>query len=112
MQELMMPVPHWIVTGRDDGTIVFTDNEGRSVRYLPNEKKEKHQLTAGTIETKTKWDKGELRQEIALFDGMKAVRVHTISPETAQLTVTTTMEGGPGGRRSPFRLVYDRDEPR
>ena len=72
--------------------IVFADAEGRSTRYVPNDKKEKHQLTAGTIETKTKWDKGQLRQEISLPPGIKAVRVFIAVPETKQLTVTTSLE--------------------
>ena len=110
MQELMTPTAHWIVTSTDDGTIIFTDAEGRSSRFVPNDKKEKHQLATGTVETKTKWDKGQLRQEISLPAGMKAVRVFVAKRETSQLTVTTTMEGGPTGRRPPFRLVYDRDE--
>ena len=110
MQELMTPTAHWIVTSTDDGTVIFTDAEGRSSRFVPNDKKEKHQLAAGTVETKTKWDKGQLRQEISLPAGMKAVRVFVAERETPQLTVTTTMEGGPTGRRPPFRVVYDRDE--
>jgi hypothetical protein len=112
MQELLTPTAHWIITSADDGTIVFSDAEGRSSRYIPNDKKEKHQLTDGTIETKTKWDNGQLRQEISLSNGMKSVRVFAVKPQDKQLTVTTTMEGGPGGRRPPFRLVYDRDENR
>ena len=110
MQELMTPTAHWIVTSTDDGTVIFTDAEGRSSRFVPNDKKEKHQLAAGTVETKTKWDNGQLRQEISLPAGMKAVRVFVAKRETSQLTVTTTLEGGLTGRRPPFRLVYDRDE--
>ena len=67
---------------------------------------------SGTVETKTKWDKGQLRQEISLPTGMKAVRVFVATSETKQLTVTTSMEGGPAGRRPPSRFVYDRDERR
>ena len=118
LRELMTPAAHWVVTSTEDGTVVFTDADGRSSRFVPNDKKEKHQLTAGTVETQTKWDKGQLRQEISLPGGMKAVRVFVAMPETEQLAVTTTMEGGPGGsggpggRRPPFRIVYDRDEER
>jgi hypothetical protein len=110
MQELMTPTAHWILRSADDGTVIFSDAEGRSSRFVPNDKKEKHQLTAGTVETKTKWDKGQLHQEISLPAGQKAVRVFAVMPETKQLTVTITTEGGPAGRRPPFRLVYDRDE--
>ena len=110
LQEVMTPAVHWVVTSADDGTLVFADAEGRSSRFVPNDKKEKHQLTAGTIETKTRWDKGQLRQEISLPPGIKAVRVFVAVPETKQLTVTTSLEGGPGGRRPPSRFVYDQDE--
>lgn len=109
MQELMTPSAHWVVTSAEDGTVVIADAEGRSSRFVPNDKKEKHQLTAGTIETRTKWDKGQLRQEISLSGGMKAVRVLVVMPESRQLVITTTTEGGFGARRPPFRIVYDRE---
>ena len=110
VQELMTPTDLWIVTSADDGTVIFADAEGRSSRFVPNDRKEKHQLTAGTVETKTKWDKGQLRQEISLPTGIKAVRVFASIPETTQLTVTTSLEGGPSGQRPPSRFFYDRDE--
>ena len=110
VQELMTPTAHWIVTSADDGTVIFADAEGRSSRFVPNDRKEKHQLTAGTVETKTKWDKGQLRQEISLPTGIKAVRVFASIPETTQLTVTTSLEGDPSGQRPPSRFFYDRDE--
>ena len=112
IQELMTPTAHWVITSGEGGAITFTDSEGRSMRFAPNNKTEKHQLTAGTIETKTRWDNEQLRQEIALSGGMNAVRTLAVLPENGQLIVTTTMEGGPGGRggrRPPFRFVYLRD---
>ena len=112
LQELMTPTAHWIVTRADDGTIIFADAEGRSSRFVPNDRKEKHQLMSGTVETKTKWDKGQLRQEFSLPTGIKAVRVFVATSETKQLTVTTSVEGGPAGRRPPSRFVYDQDERR
>jgi hypothetical protein len=112
VQELMTPTGHWIVTSADDGTIIFADAEGRSSRFVPNDRKEKHQLMSGTVETKTKWDKGQLRQEYSLPTGIKAVRVFVATSETKQLTVTTSLEGGPAGRRPPSRFVYDQDERR
>ena len=111
IQELMTPTAHWVITS-GEGAITFTDSEGRSMRFVPNNKTEKHQLRAGTIETKTRWDNEQLRQEIALSGGIKAVRTLAVLPENGQLIVTTTMEGGPGsrgGRRPPLRLVYLRD---
>lgn len=113
MRELMTPTGHWVIKEEDGGAIVFNSAEGRSVRYVANNKKEKHQLANGTIETKTRWDNGRLRQEIELSTGMKAVRVFAVSADEAQLTVTMTTEGEPGGRggrQPPAQFVYDRDE--
>lgn len=111
MQEFMTPTVRWVIGGGEGDLVVFTDADGRSTRYAANDKKEKHQLLTGTIETRTKWDGGELRQEIELRDGMKAIRTYGLDDD--QLVVTTTMEGGrgPGGgrRRAPVRWVYDRD---
>jgi hypothetical protein len=114
MRELMTPTAHWAINEAEGGTLVFSSADGRSVRYATDNKKEKHQLAAGTIETKTKWDNGQLRQEIDLATGTKAVRVLAITPgEVSRLIVTTTLEGeaaGRGGKRPPVRFVYDRDE--
>lgn len=112
MQELMTPATHWIITTNDTGTVVFTEPDGQSSRFVPNDQNEKHQLAAGTIETKTKWDNGRLRQEITFPGGPKAVRMFVIAPATGQLTVTTTMEGGGGrgGQRPPITWVYDHDQ--
>jgi len=49
----------------------MVDGEGHSSHYTANDKKEKHQLAGGTIETRTKWNNGELHQEISLGGDMK-----------------------------------------
>lgn len=108
MQDFMTPTVRWVIVGGDGDLVVFTDADGRTTRYAANDKKEKHQLLAGTIETKTKWLGGELHQEVVLRDGVKATR--TFAVEEDQLVVTTTFDGaGPGGRRPPVLWVYDRD---
>jgi hypothetical protein len=106
MEELMTPTPRWMITPSEGGAIAFTDTNGRSMKFVPNDKGEKHQLSAGTIETKTKWEKASLRQEITLSRSMTLVRTYSVAPETKQLVVTTTMSGR---RQTPMRWVYDRD---
>jgi hypothetical protein len=112
MRELMTPTTRWTVVG-DAAALTFTDADGRSSRYTVNDKKEKHQLSNGTIETKTKWENGQLRQELSLPGGTKALRIFAVvEGEIPQLVVTVTPEGGPGGRgdrRPPLRFVYDHD---
>jgi hypothetical protein len=110
VQELLTPTTSWRI-GRDAGeTIALTNADGRTVRYNPNNKTEKHQMTNGTIETKSRWDHGELRQEISLSGGLNIIRTFSMDPSSDQLVVTTTFGGGRGGRERPFRVVYDRDE--
>ena len=98
MRELMTPTAHWVISEAEGGTLVFSSAEGRSVRYVTDNKKEKHQLAGGTIETKTKWDNGQLRQEIDLATGMKAVRVFAVTPGEMFAIDCDDHTGGRGGR--------------
>lgn len=112
MREVMTPTAHWVITGEAE-VVTLTDADGRSSRYTTNGKKEKHQLSNASIETKSRWENGQLRQELSLPAGMKALRVFAVvEGETPQLVVTVTPQGGPegrAGRRPPLRFVYDRD---
>jgi hypothetical protein len=108
MQEIMEPSRRWIVTVGDE-SITFVDTDGRSRRFMTTGKKEKHQIQSGTLETKTKWDGPQLRQEVELGGGTKIVRSFSVSPETHQLIVLITVSGEAGRRPSPMRLVYEPD---
>ena len=109
MTEVMEAPVHFIVT-QDPVSVTFVDGEGRSRRYETSDRKEKHQLQGATVETRTKWDRTRLRQEIILARGSIA-RTFEIAPETHQLIVTITMPAPPGGGRLPaLRHVYDRDQ--
>jgi hypothetical protein len=111
MQELMRTSAHWVITSGDRYGVTLTDAEGHSMKFVPDGKKEKHQLGGGTIETTTKWDKGQLVQDMSIVR-MHLVRTFEVTPGTRQLVMTTTMKGGPDGRERPVRLVYDSDEQR
>jgi hypothetical protein len=110
MQELVTPSTHLLIRRDDDGALAMTDADGRTVRYVVNNKVEKHQLTNGTIETRSRWDHGELRQDVNASDAIALSRSMAIDRSTTQLVLTTTMAGGRGNRERPFRAVYDRDE--
>lgn len=111
MQELMRTSTHWVITSGDRYGVTLTDAEGHSMKFVPDGKKEKHQLGGGTIETKTKWDKEQLVQDIS-FGRMHLVRTLEFTPATRQLVMTTTIKGGLDGRERPLRLIYDSDEQR
>lgn len=105
--ELMTPPRRLtIVLGQD--TVTFTDERGRTQRYATNWKKEKHQLDAGTIETKTRWEGAELVREIQAGTGLKVTERYAVLPDTSQLQVTAKFEHSrePSSERL-LRRVYD-----
>lgn len=109
IEDVLRPASRWVITPGDGGLIVFTDADGRSARFLANDRQEKHQRPSGTIETRTKWVGTELHQEIVLGKGLKAERTYSVD-EGDRLVVSTRLQpGGPGGRRPPVRWVYDRE---
>jgi hypothetical protein len=95
MQEVMEVAPSFTIT-EGDGTIGFTYADGRVVNYKTDGKKEKHQLTNGTIETKTKWDKDTegLVIETDLGDGLKVTHTYTVTGTPRQLADSVKIEGG------------------
>ncbi|MEO8257721.1 MAG: hypothetical protein ABI868_10300 [Acidobacteriota bacterium] len=108
IEEIMTPAGHWIVTTGAE-SITFTETDGRSRRFMTNGKKEKHQLQSGTLETKTRWDGPQLRQDVEVGGGTKITRSFTVSPDTEQLIVLTSVNSDTGRRPSPMRLVYEPD---
>jgi hypothetical protein len=100
----------------EDGAIVtFTDDEGHVRRFTSNGKPEKHQLSSGTVDTKTRWEADGLVIEIEIPHAMKLSRHYALSVagEARELVVTTEITGGdrepggPGGKRAPLKAVYD-----
>ena len=87
--------------------------DGRSRWFVTSNQKEKHELQAGTIETTTKWDGAQLRQEITAAGGLKILRTYELSPDGRRLVVTNRIDRTPGGRdEPPMRVVYDTDAAR
>jgi hypothetical protein len=93
-----------------DGTISFTHTDGRVVTYKTDGKKEKHQFTNGTVETKTKWDKDTeaLVIETDLGDGVKLTHTYTVTGDPRQLADSVKVEGGRMNHQSaPRHNIYD-----
>jgi hypothetical protein len=72
-------------------------------RYIANGKTEKHQLMAGTIETKSRWDGSTLEMEIMLGQRMTLTRRYRLDPVVHRLVVITGTERNPQARST----VYD-----
>jgi hypothetical protein len=111
IQETLAAPPRLAI--EENGQVVtFTDDEGHVRRFTSNGKPEKHQLTSGTVDTRTRWEDNALVVEIEIPHGMKLSRHYALSVagDARQLVVTTEIQGadrGSGGKQSPLKAVYD-----
>ena len=76
------------------------------VRYRADGRKEKHQATAGTVETKTRWMPDRLEIETDLGQGTKVTHTYALHEADRQLVLTVALAGG-SRDRSPASFVYD-----
>ena len=109
IEELMTP-PAMLTIADADGAVTFTEADGRTRTYKTDNRKEKHQATNATVETRARWEEGSLVIETDLGDGLKATQTYSVGADPRQLTVLTKLEGGPGRmsrQRPPRRTVYD-----
>ena len=104
MQEVAELPTRLTITQQGD-RITFIGPDGVSRSYVANGKNEKHQLTNGTIETKTTWDGPALRMEIVLGGGAKLIRTFAVPQSAGQLAVSTAFDGAPKDSRR--LVVYD-----
>jgi hypothetical protein len=106
MQEVAELPTRLTITQRGD-LITFVGPDGTARSYAANGKIEKHQLTNGTIETKTAWDGQSLRMAITLGDRGKLIRTFS-RREPRRLEVSTAFDGAPKDGR--HIVVYDAAE--
>ena len=106
MQEVLAPSSAWTIAREVGGMVALTDGDGRTARYTPNDKVEKHQLRNGTIETRTKWSNGTLQQVLMPVKGRSLTRTFAFDAALDALVVTLTPPGGRGGEGRPVTMVY------
>jgi hypothetical protein len=108
MREIMQPADQLTITlSSDNKSVSMTYADGRVFEYKADGSKEKHQLTNGTVETKTKWDGPTLETEYDLDGGFKIVRDYALSEKSHQLVITTKMEGGRMRQGREMKAIYD-----
>jgi hypothetical protein len=109
MAELVTPETKLEISSAGGQTLAFTSGDGRTVRYTADNKVEKHQQLNGVIETRSKWIRDELRQEINAADVIAMVKSFAVDPATDQLTVTTALANARRDDDRPTRVVYERE---
>jgi len=108
MRELM-EAPSRLTIARDGDAVALVDEDGRVRKYVADGKTEKHQLSAGTVQTKARWDGPSLVIEMEAREGFKVKRTFALEPGTGRLAVTTSVEGSRAPQdRPPLKAVYDR----
>jgi hypothetical protein len=109
-EAMQAPEQMTITVAEDHVTFVYPD--GRDKHFATDNKKEKHQVDAGVVETKTRWDGPQLVMEWDVGQGGKVTNTYAVNPSGAngrQLIVTTKVEGGRGSER-PIKRVYDQSD--
>jgi hypothetical protein len=102
--ELLQPSPRLTIT-HTDVEVVFVDANGHTRKYKTSGEKQKNQLFASTVETKTKWKDGKLTQE---FDvgGAKVTFEYATGASPDQLIVIAKPDDSHAA--TTVRWVYDR----
>jgi hypothetical protein len=105
----VMELPARLTITQDGEKVMFVEPDGVVRTYVANGKTEKHQLTSGTIETKSSWDGGSLRMEIRVGGRAKLIRTFGVRDDPRRLEVTTAFDGAPKETRR--LMVYDEMRP-
>jgi hypothetical protein len=90
-----------------DGSVILTDNDGRSLRLTTNNKKENRPVDNRMVDVRTKWDDGRLVNETWLNDGVKLTETYSLTSERQQLQIMVKLEGSHLPRPINFRRVYN-----
>jgi hypothetical protein len=104
MRDLTNPPAHWVIT-QTDTLIIMTDQDGRTLRLSPDNKKIKNDDTK--TERQTKWDGGKLVSEITGLPTGKITETYSVDQELRQLRLATQI--GDGKRARTLVHVYDAD---
>jgi len=107
--EVRDPSPSLTIT-QTNATVAVTDSQARTRTFRTNGKKDKQQLEAVTVNSKTKWDGPKLVTEYDLPGSRKLTYTYSLMPNTHQLLIEETLEGGRSGSgKNPtvIKRVYD-----
>ena len=107
-----MEAPAKLTITEADGSITFTDSEGRSQTFATNDKKEQHSIENGTADVKTKWEDGRLVKETSFDNGLKLTETYSLVPNADQLQVLAKLNVSHMSREVTLKRVYDRERHR
>ena len=100
-----MTLPVRLTITQDGDKVALIEPDGVVRTYVANGASEKHQLTTGTIETRSQWEGASLRMEIRVGERMKIIRTFEVGDDPRRLEIGTGFDGGAKDQRQ--RTVYD-----
>ena len=102
-----------IIVKPDEVTVTY--DTGQFLRYMTSNQQESHDLTNGTIKTRTRWDGSVLTQDIDAGNNLKFLRTYAVSGDQLIVTIVPAAQSGntsgsaPASGQPPVekRSVYD-----
>lgn len=107
MQDLVKP-PDGLTIVRDGAAVLFTTDDGRSVRQVVDGQEQERLTGDGVIKSKSRWNGAQLVIEEKIQDGPKVTRTYTPSADGRQLMTVTRIEGGGMPGATVVHHVYTR----
>ena len=93
MQDLVKP-PDGLTIVRDGTAVLFTTDDGRSIRQVVDGKEQERLSGDGVIKSKSRWTGAQLVIEEKIQDGPKVTRPYPPPAAGRQLMPVTRIEGG------------------
>jgi hypothetical protein len=102
-------IPDRLTIVRSENGFIVTDDDGASLKLMPDGKTAKSESGALKIETKAKWDEAVLVVERKFEGGVKATDRYWVTEAPRQLVVASKVEAGrmAGDRARAHQRVYD-----
>jgi hypothetical protein len=107
LAELIRPADGWTIV-QNGPLVLFTNVDGRTVKYTSDGKEEEHLSGDGVTKSKTRWNGEQLIIESKYQDGPKVTRTYTVSSDLRQLMIHIKIGGGGTPRELTTNHVYDR----
>lgn len=107
LTDIVKPADGWTIV-QDGALVLFTNSDGRTLKYTSDGKEEEHLSGDGVTKSKTRWNGDQLIIESKYQDGPKVTRTFTVSSDLRQLMIHIKVEGGGLPREMTTNHVFDR----
>jgi hypothetical protein len=107
IDDIVKPAAGWTIV-QDRNVLIFTNSDGRTMKFTADGKEEMHVTGDGEIKSKTRFNGDQLIIEAKYQDGPKVTRTFTVSSDLRQLMVHIKLEGAGTRGEMTVNHAYDR----